>query len=89
MDLIPDDILNKRTITKDLEDLINNLSFVYDLKEDNLRDIIINSIDISHKIDKEKYIKYKIKTYKRYNALSDSIIGKIRGDNGGLYMCGR
>ena len=42
MDLIPDDILNKRTITKDLEDLINNLSFVYDLKEDNLRDIIIN-----------------------------------------------
>ena len=54
MDLIPDDILNKRTITKDLEDLINNLSFVYDLKEDNLRDIIINSIDVSHKIDKEK-----------------------------------
>lgn len=44
---------------------------------------------ISDKIDKEKYIKYKIKTYKRYNALSDSIIGKIRGDNGGLYMCGR
>lgn len=49
---------------------------------------------ISDKIDKEKYIKYKIKTYKRYNALSDSIIDtfnirKIRGDNGGLYMCGR
>lgn len=54
MDLIPDDILNKKSITKDLEDLINNLSFVYDLKEDNLRDIIINSIDVSHRIDKEK-----------------------------------
>lgn len=66
MDLIPDDILNKRTITKDLEDLINNLSFVYDLKEDNLRDIIINSIDVSHKIDKEK-LKNNARGYYEFN----------------------
>ena len=66
MDLISDDILNKRTITKDLEDLINNLSFVYDLKEDNLRDIIINSIDVSHKIDKEK-LKNNARGYYEFN----------------------
>lgn len=66
IDLIPNDILNKKTITKELENLINNLSFVYDLDNDSLRDIMINSIDISHKIDKEK-LKINARNYYEFD----------------------
>lgn len=51
--LIPDDILNKRSLTKDTKDLIHKLSFVYNLSEDDMGDLIRNSINEKKMIDKE------------------------------------
>ncbi len=52
--LIPDDLLNKKSITKELVNLINNLAFVYNLDDLAMSEIIINSIDDTKHIDKEK-----------------------------------
>lgn len=51
--LIPEDILNPGSITKEIKDLIYKLSFIYNFKEDELRQIIINSINDKKVIDKE------------------------------------
>lgn len=66
IELIPDDMLNKKTITKEIKDLINNLTFVYDLNDDSLFSIIINSIDLSHKIDKDK-LKVNARNYYEFD----------------------
>ena len=52
--LIPDEMINKKSITKDTADLINNLAYVYNLNDEQMKDIIVNSIDTAHRIDKEK-----------------------------------
>lgn len=52
--LIPDDLFNIRSLTKDVKDLIYKLSFIYNLNEDNLNELIRNSISDKKTIDKEK-----------------------------------
>lgn len=52
--LIPEELLNFRSITKDIRELIINLSFVYDLNDDDLSEIIRNSINEKRSIDKDK-----------------------------------
>ena len=52
--MIPSEILNKRSITKDTKDLIYKLAFVYNLSESDLSELIRNSINEKHIIDKEK-----------------------------------
>lgn len=64
--LIPDEMLNKKSITKELINTINNLSFVYNLNEEDLKEIIINSINVEHKIDKEK-LKITSRNYYEFN----------------------
>jgi len=64
--LIPDEMLNKKSITKDTIDLINNLSYVYNLNDEQMKDIIINSIDAAHRIDKEK-IRYNASNLYKFN----------------------
>ena len=64
--LIPDDLLNKKTITKDMINFINNTAYVYNLDEEALREIISNSINISHKLDKEQF-KNNCENYYRFN----------------------
>lgn len=53
LSLIPDDILSPRSITKEIKDLIYKLSFIYSFKEDELSQIIINSVNDKKVIDKE------------------------------------
>lgn len=53
LEMIPDELLNKRSITKDTKDLIMKLSFIYDFTEEMLVEIIRNSISEKHTIDKD------------------------------------
>ena len=52
LSLIPDEILNHKGITHETCDLLYKLSFIYDLNEDSIRSIIMNSINEKHNIDK-------------------------------------
>lgn len=51
--LIPEDMLNIRNISKEVKDLIIKLSFIYDLDESSLSNIIRNSINERKIIDKD------------------------------------
>ncbi len=51
--LIPEEILNKKSITADTKSLIYKLSFIYNLNEDDLSELIRNSVNEKHLIDKE------------------------------------
>ncbi len=51
---IPSEYLNKRAITKDIKSLIYKLAFIYNLTEEELSELIRNSIDEKHLIDKDK-----------------------------------
>lgn len=53
IDMIPDEMLNHKSITHETRDLIYKLSFIYDLNEDSIRYIIRNSINERHNIDKD------------------------------------
>lgn len=50
--LLPNGLLNKRSLTKDIKRLIQNLSFVYDLDVEPMKNIIMNSINEKHNIDR-------------------------------------
>jgi len=51
--MIPDLLLNHKSITREMRDLIYKLSFIYDFNEDSIRYIISNSINDKHNIDKD------------------------------------
>lgn len=51
--LIPDEMLNHKSLTKETRDLLYKLSFIYDLNEDSIRYIVMNSINEKHNIDKD------------------------------------
>ncbi len=51
--MIPEQVLNQKSITREMRDLIYKLSFIYDLNEDSIRYIITNSINDRHNIDKD------------------------------------
>ncbi len=51
--LIPEEMLNVHSITKDTKDLIYKLSFLYKYDDDHIRQIIMNSLDDKRRIDKE------------------------------------
>lgn len=53
LEMIPDEMLNHKSITREMKELIYKLSFIYDLNEDSLRYIISNSIGERHNIDKD------------------------------------
>lgn len=52
--LIPDDLLNVRSITKDIKDLIYKLSYIYNLDDERMSSLIWNSLTSKKTIDKEK-----------------------------------
>lgn len=52
--LVPDDMLNVRSITKDTKDLIYKLSFIYDLDDEKMSSLIWNSLTDKKTIDKNK-----------------------------------
>lgn len=52
--LIPEEVFNIRSLTKDVKDLIYKLAFIYNLNEDNLNELIRNSLSDKKAIDKDK-----------------------------------
>lgn len=52
--LLPEELFNIRSLTKDVKDLIYKLAFIYNLNEDNLNELIRNSISDKRTIDKDK-----------------------------------
>ena len=50
--LIPDEMFNIRTLTKDTKDLIYKLSFIYNLDDEQMSELIRNSINEKGMIDK-------------------------------------
>lgn len=51
--IIPEEMLNHKSFTKETKEYIYKLSFIYNLDEETIRDIIRNSINEKHNIDKE------------------------------------
>ncbi|MBQ9011743.1 MAG: DnaD domain protein [Bacilli bacterium] len=49
---IPEEILNVKSVNKDVKSLIYKLSFIYNLNDDELLELIRNSINEKHIIDK-------------------------------------
>ena len=50
--VLPNGLLNKKSFTKDIKNLIQNLSFIYNLDVEEIKNLIINSVDESHNINK-------------------------------------
>ena len=66
--LIPKGLLNQKAFTKDIKTLINNLSFIYNLKEENFNNLIINSVNEKGYIDKTLLRKNSKKYYQFENS---------------------
>ena len=64
---IPDDVLIKKTVNKDLKDLIYKLVFVYNLNDEEVYEIIFNAINERHSIDKKLLRENARKLYKYEN----------------------
>lgn len=54
LNLIPDEMLNKNSITKEMIELINKLAFLYNFDEEHINQMIRNSINEKKQIDKAK-----------------------------------
>lgn len=52
--MIPEEMLHTKSITKDTKELIYRLSFIYDYDDDEMRDLIRNSLTERRTIDKEQ-----------------------------------
>ena len=50
--ILPNGLLNKKCLTKDMKTLIQNLSFIYNLEVEEMKNLIINSVNEKHNIDK-------------------------------------
>lgn len=66
LSLIPDELVNKRAITKDIRQILLKLAFIYNFTNEEMTEIIMNSINLDHKIDSEllknnaeKYYKFE------------------------------
>ena len=63
LNMIPDEVLNKKSITKDTKDFIYKLSFIYNLSNDDTKELISNSVNIKKAIDKDKLRENCLKYY--------------------------
>lgn len=54
LSFISDDILNKKSLTRDTKDLIYKISYIYNYDNDDMTELIRNSISEKHTIDKKK-----------------------------------
>jgi len=54
LSMIPTEILNHKSITKDMKEFLTKVSFIYDYDNEHMVELIRNSITDSHTIDKTK-----------------------------------
>ena len=64
--LISDDILNKRSLTKDMKDYIYKIAYIYNYDNDDMIELIRNSTTEKHTIDK-KLLQTNANKYYRYD----------------------
>jgi replication initiation and membrane attachment protein len=79
--LIPEDVLNHKSITKELKDLIYKLAFIYDLDDANMSMVIRNSINEKKAVDKEN-LRINSRNYYKFenNGKLPSVIFKNQPD---------
>ena len=63
LELIPDELLNHKSLTKDTKELIDKLAFIYQLDSDSCIDLIRNSLTIKRTIDKDLLKKNALNYY--------------------------
>lgn len=68
LSLISDDLLNKKSITKETRELITKVSYIYNYDNDDMIELIRNSISEHHTIDKKMLLENANKYY-RYDNL--------------------
>jgi len=64
--LISDEMLNKKSITKDTKDFLYKISYIYNYDNDDMVELIRNSISERHTIDK-KQLQENAQKYYRYD----------------------
>ena len=67
LSLISDDILNKKSITKETKELIHKVSYIYNFDNDDMIELIRNSISEHHTIDKKLLLSNANKYYRYDN----------------------
>lgn len=65
LSLIPSDMLNIRSVNKNVKELIYKLALVYNFDNDDMKSIIMDSIGIDHKIELDK-LKQKARSYYKF-----------------------
>lgn len=68
LELIPDEMLNKKSLTKETKEFLYKISFIYNYNTENMVDLIRNSITVKHTIDK-KLLMENANKYYRYDNL--------------------
>lgn len=63
LSLIPEDILNSKSITKEVKELIYKVAYIYNYDNDNMIELIRNSINENHRIDKKLLLENANKYY--------------------------
>lgn len=63
LSLIPEDMLNFKSITKEVKELIYKVSYIYNYDNDNMVELIRNSINDNHRIDKKMLLDNASKYY--------------------------
>lgn len=66
LSLISDELLNKKSITKDTKEFLYKISYIYNYDNDDMIELIRNSISIKHTIDK-KMLQENANKYYRYD----------------------
>ena len=62
---LPDELFNKKSVTKSLKEMLYKISYTYNLSEDALRSIVLESLDDSKKVDKE-LLRKKARSYYKF-----------------------
>ena len=63
LSLIPEEVLNSKSITKEIKELIYKVSYIYNYDNDNMVELIRNSINENHRIDKKLLLENADKYY--------------------------
>lgn len=66
--LIPDEMLNKKGLTKDIKEFLYKISYIYNYDNDDMIELIRNSLTLKHTIDK-KLLSENANKYYRYDNL--------------------
>ena len=66
LSLISDDVLNKKSLTRETKDLLYKISYVYNYDNDDMIELIRNSISEKHTIDK-KLLQLNANKYYRFD----------------------